>query len=514
MFLSILALFPLLFSSITHVVDANGGGDFLTIQAAIDTAQTGDSIRVMPGVYEEDLAVDVSITIFADTDGSVVIYPATHNPGSGFGSQVDSTTQSCKIQADAVTLEGLIFDGDNPNLSGGIDARNGIICDYSLGTWNDLTVRRCEARNILHRAIYASRGAGHLFDSSTAENVNGVGLESAGFMFFGASGSIYNCVAKNCGIGISTHAGSAVHMISGNRVENSMLGILCNGTANTQSIFTNTFVDCDQGVQLIAINAHCDIKYNTFLRNHWGVSFFGSNASANISENIFNGDGRVDSVGIQAMTDLAPWGVNDVTATVYENQFINLYYGIILDETIGLQHETITLIIGDNPAGSNLFANNREYNIYLENCDDDINATSNSWGTTDVTEMGDMIYDYHDSPELGRVDSTYATHDLFLTSANLAANELGEFSVTCATPLSPVMLAVSTLGAGPESSPYGDILLTSPHFMLPNMTASAGGHAKTHIMVDPNYAGRTFWLQAFDLASKTLTNGIEVVVRD
>jgi hypothetical protein len=31
-------------------------------------------------------------------------------------------------------------------------------------------------------------------------------------------------------------------------------------------------------------------------------------------------------------------------------------------------------------------------------------------------------------------------------------------------------------------------------------------------MVDPNYVGRTFWMQGFDLASKTLSNGIEVLV--
>lgn len=35
----------------TITVDGSGGGDFTTIQEAIDAASPGDLIRVLPGVY-------------------------------------------------------------------------------------------------------------------------------------------------------------------------------------------------------------------------------------------------------------------------------------------------------------------------------------------------------------------------------------------------------------------------------------------------------------------------------
>jgi eukaryotic-like serine/threonine-protein kinase len=45
-------------STRTHVVDANGDGDFTTLKAAIRAAEPGDRISVRPGQYEERLIVD------------------------------------------------------------------------------------------------------------------------------------------------------------------------------------------------------------------------------------------------------------------------------------------------------------------------------------------------------------------------------------------------------------------------------------------------------------------------
>ncbi|WP_292471186.1 NosD domain-containing protein, partial [Methanolobus sp.] len=52
-------------------VDDDGGADFTTIQAAVDAANDGDTIRVSPGTYNENVEVDKSV-IIKSTDGAEV----------------------------------------------------------------------------------------------------------------------------------------------------------------------------------------------------------------------------------------------------------------------------------------------------------------------------------------------------------------------------------------------------------------------------------------------------------
>ncbi len=62
LFLSLLFV-PSVALSATWVVDGAGGGDFLTIQAAVDAAGPGDSVLVRAGLYQE------RVSISPDKDG-------------------------------------------------------------------------------------------------------------------------------------------------------------------------------------------------------------------------------------------------------------------------------------------------------------------------------------------------------------------------------------------------------------------------------------------------------------
>ena len=48
-------------------VDANGGGDYSSIQEAVDKAQNGDTILVSPGVYQENVKVNKELIIASDS---------------------------------------------------------------------------------------------------------------------------------------------------------------------------------------------------------------------------------------------------------------------------------------------------------------------------------------------------------------------------------------------------------------------------------------------------------------
>ena len=61
----------------SHIVDANGSGDFTTIAAALTAASSGQTIFIRPGTYTENptLKAGVNLSTFPSdaTSGTVII---------------------------------------------------------------------------------------------------------------------------------------------------------------------------------------------------------------------------------------------------------------------------------------------------------------------------------------------------------------------------------------------------------------------------------------------------------
>jgi nitrous oxidase accessory protein NosD len=302
-------------------------------------------------------------------------------------------------------------------LGSGIDVRNGVILNYTNGPWNNFTAEGCVVRNIWHRALYGATGSGHSFRANSVTNARGMGLESAGIMLYGAQGEILGNTVRDCGIGISTHAGSSGE-ISGNDIYTSELGILTNGTNVASLVHNNLLQSCDQGVQLIGLAADVTVENNTFLECGWGLSFFGSNGQGFVQDNLFDGHALGGNGGIFATTDLAPWGENNVFGTVARNQFRNLDTGILLDETVVSLPQTMGLVIGGSALESNTFRGNTSFNLALQGTDDDINATWNSWGAASASLIGVGVWDQLDEPALGLVDISNPVVDQVVVANN------------------------------------------------------------------------------------------------
>jgi hypothetical protein len=79
------------------------------------------------------------------------------------------------------------------------------------------------------------------------------------------------------------------------------------------------------------------------------------------------------------------------------------------------------------------------------------------------------------------------------------------------TPSGRVFLGYSLAGAGPTSTPYGDVMLSPPYTRL-TLTADANGDAVYSGAVPAGTSGLTVWLHALDLGSATFTNPLAEVI--
>jgi hypothetical protein len=117
-------------STTSALQDGSQASPFSTIQAAINSAATagGDVISIAPGTYAEALQINHPVTLQGPgTSGSeAVIVPPVNNPAAG----VDIL-----VEANDVTIEGLVIDGHSDALTGGT-ALNGVSVNAASGISN------------------------------------------------------------------------------------------------------------------------------------------------------------------------------------------------------------------------------------------------------------------------------------------------------------------------------------------------------------------------------------------
>ncbi len=396
-------------------VDDDGGGDYLTISEAVANAVDGDVIIVAPGTYVEEVIVDVSVTIAGSGVDQTFVMPATSNPGTGIDSQVTTTTWLFRIQDDDVTITGLTVDGNNPALSGGIDARGGIITDYSTGTYYDLEVLNCRVQNLAYRGIYAAAGGkGHSFLQNTVSNVNDVYLESAGIFFYDAQGEARLNVVDNCSIGLGFHEGGG-GTLDDNDVSLCDLGILVNGSTAATTVVDNVIDDCGQGMQTTALDGTVDVLTNTTNGCGTGLACFGLGTGSTTADgNTLDGQGNASSNGVFVSTDVHPWGYAAVTVLLQNNLLTGNDYAVVGMEDPALNTPVLSCTLSSDANEYNTFYGSGSFNVFLQDCNDNVDATHNFWGAVNSALIEATLWHQVDDPLLGLVDYS-DTVDLYIT---------------------------------------------------------------------------------------------------
>ncbi len=389
----------------TITVDDDGPADYPTIQQAVDNASPGDTILVADGFYPEEVIVPVAVAIVGAGQGQTVVAPATSRPGSGPGSQIGSTAWVFRIQSSNVTIASLTIHGNNPNIGGAFDARGGIITDFTTGTYDNLLVSGVEVIDVVYRGLYAAAGgSGHEFLSNSVRGVNAQPLDSVGIFFFGAVGDAKNNVVDDCSIGIGFQSGGGGDF-EGNLATGCDIGILANGSSSPIMIRDNDIQGCDQGIQTIAISTLVTTEVNRIVDCANAIVCFGLGTGSHvIDDNELAGGAIVGGAGLFATTDVSPFGFGDVRVTATRNEIINFDHGVVLHESTLDPSPLVDVTLSGNSANFNVFADSGSFNLLLQDCNDDIDATANFWGVAAPALIESSIFHQVDDPALGLVD--------------------------------------------------------------------------------------------------------------
>jgi len=234
----------------TLIVDDNlscSGATFTTIQAAVNAASAGDTIKVCSGTYNEFVVVDRQLTILgaqAGNDARTRAVPVTSESvvGSGHGAfQIEAN----QVVIDGFTIQGVNIDPNvdstalgagvwtNPGFSGtngGHQIRNNIIQNNIIGIEldNDGTLQTKVERNLIQNNNQSGPDGGTGIDSNfglisaVIDSNKFVGNNNSGIGNFGGGSNIAisnNEFANNRrAVGVASITSSS---ISGNNIHNS-----------------------------------------------------------------------------------------------------------------------------------------------------------------------------------------------------------------------------------------------------------------------------------------------------
>jgi hypothetical protein len=351
------------------------GCSYTSIQTAINAASPGATITIGPGSYQENLVVDKPLTLMG-SGNTTVVYPATSNPVCSPGSLCGGAASNIVlVQADNVTITKMHLEGDNPNLTssvirGGadIDARNGIITNHSLGTYNNLVVSKVKISDVYLRGAYASSGGTFNFNHDTVENVQGDGASIGMFNFEGAGLMSANKVT-NANDAISANWSKGTEFLS-NIITKSGSGVHTDNNGGSGGgadlIKGNRISECHQdgyGIFVFVPYVSATVELNKVKGCYVGLAAFGSAVSGKgptFAGDQVNGTGATTTdpngtYGAYITTDELGFGTGDVTATLSGDLLVHFGTGLFVTQAGGGQ-ATVTAsnsTIHTNGTGAN-----------------------------------------------------------------------------------------------------------------------------------------------------------------
>ncbi len=381
-FLVLLFLGPSTVFGATLVVDASGGGNYTTIQDAINAATTvdGDTVLVRDGTYTENITVSKRLAIMSE-HGNVTTTVVAADPN----------THVFTISANSVTIKGF-------SIYGATGGRAGIYINGDASN-STLTENRCgyDTTHMNYFGIYL-RTTGHVVSNNYCSgNTQGILLDGV------SDSSMMGNTCTGNAVNIKVAYSGPNNTVSGNHVGNGNIGIWI-ADSDQNVIIDNTIEVNGNGIQLtnandniVSRNMCLDNGYglnlstssnnllseNTCTEGSYGIYLYGGGTN-HVFDNIFSNNDR----GVQlnasntnvfrgntiSSNNYGMWGAT--SNTVYLNNFIdNLYCAYTNDDSAHTRY---------SPTPIRYVYNGTSYTSYLGNYYSDHNlADSDGNGVTD-----------------------------------------------------------------------------------------------------------------------------------
>ncbi|MDX6692429.1 MAG: trimeric autotransporter adhesin [Blastocatellia bacterium] len=324
---------------------------FPTIQGGATNVASGGTVNVAAGTYTENVTIAKPLTLTGAGQASVTLRPAISNPncgGAGGGSLCAGSSNLILVQASNVTISGLTLDGDNPSLTSGtvrsgadIDARNGIITNHTLGTFNNLSVHDTTVRNIYLRGMYASSGGDFNFTNNTVSNVTGDGGSIAIFSFSGA-GTYSGNIVSDANDGISANHSRGIQFLN-NQVSDAASGIHTDNAGDgggvSDLIQGNTVANSKlngYGIWTFVPFLPITVNNNTVTNVDVGLSAAGGQSTpvaTTFTNNTVNGMGKANATGVYLTTDQFGFGLGNNSVVFRSNTITGNVDGFYLETT-------------------------------------------------------------------------------------------------------------------------------------------------------------------------------------
>jgi len=255
----------------TLFVDDDGGKDFTSIQSAIDQANSGDTIYVFDGFYDESLFINKPLNLIGSGATNTFIFPKEVDLNNY--STIFISDDNCTVKDFDISFDGTISE----NVGIRISSSNNTILNntfsnlkYGIYLISDSLNYIIFGNNISYNRIsdcsygiygYSDMKNNVFFNNTVKYNQDGIEFYSA------VNNSIIgNEVASNSMYGIFISSGSDGNIICYNYLKNNYYGIRFKGVSYNE-IFANKVVECDIGLYSCCGSNDNILYYNSLINN-------------------------------------------------------------------------------------------------------------------------------------------------------------------------------------------------------------------------------------------------------